>query len=83
VLVTYRQSITVVPSLARAGFEVVVWREGKRKAYTEYSRYSRETWVREEANGMGHEAGFIDSLIGHLIRENALSSMGIPCYGNM
>jgi predicted ATP-grasp superfamily ATP-dependent carboligase len=70
VLGTYRQSITVVRSLARAGFEVVIWREGKRKAYTEYSRYSRETWEREETNGMGNEAGFIDSLIRHLIREN-------------
>jgi predicted ATP-grasp superfamily ATP-dependent carboligase len=70
VLGTYRQSITVVRSLARAGFEVVVWREGKRKNYLEYSRYSREIWEREEANGMGKEVDFVDSLIGHLIREN-------------
>lgn len=69
VLGSYRQSITIVRSLAKAGFEVVIWREGKRKAYTEYSRYSRETWEREEDNGMGDEAGFVDSLIRHLIRE--------------
>lgn len=69
VLGTYRQSITVVRSLARAGFEVVVWREGSRKAYTEYSRYARETWEQEEANGIRNEAGFVDSLVRYLLRE--------------
>jgi predicted ATP-grasp superfamily ATP-dependent carboligase len=69
VLGTYRQSITVVRSLARAGFEVVVWREGDQKAYTEYSRYTRETWQWEENHGTRTEAGFLDTLIGYLIQE--------------
>ena len=44
VLENYRQTIVVIRSLAKLGFEVTVGREG-RKAYTEYSRYTSEVWV--------------------------------------
>lgn len=42
ILGSYRQSITVVRSLARAGYPVVVG--SHEKAFTEYSRYTSEVW---------------------------------------
>jgi biotin carboxylase len=43
VLGNYRQTVTVVRSLGRAGYNVILGRQGE-KAYTEYSRYVAEVW---------------------------------------
>lgn len=44
ILGNFRQSVTVIRSLARAGFAPIVGRQGP-PAFTEYSRYTAAVWV--------------------------------------
>jgi predicted ATP-grasp superfamily ATP-dependent carboligase len=44
ILGSYRQTITVIRSLGRAGYHVIAGR-GKARDFTEFSRYTAETWV--------------------------------------
>lgn len=43
VLGNYRQTLTVIRSLTKAGYHVIVGREDKR-VFTQYSRYTAEVW---------------------------------------
>lgn len=60
VLGTYRHSLTVIRSLARAGHSVIAGVERGRIPYAKYSRYTRAVW--NHAAVEGNEAGFIREL---------------------
>lgn len=57
VLGNYRQTITVIRSLGRAGYHVIVGNE-KSRVSTDYSRYISEVW-RHPAIELGNEAFFV------------------------
>src|SRR5690348_6230167 len=44
VIGNYRQTLTVIRSLAKAGYHVIVGRDEKR-VFTQYSRYTSEIWA--------------------------------------
>jgi len=59
VLGNYRQTLTVIRSLAKAGYHVIVGRESKR-VFTQYSRYTAEVWSHPELESS--ENDFISAL---------------------
>jgi predicted ATP-grasp superfamily ATP-dependent carboligase len=63
VLGNYRQTITVIRSLAKTGHAVIVGRSGP-AAFTEFSRWTSEVWVHDSM--IEQEASFIDQLAAFL-----------------
>src|SRR5262249_49778230 len=59
ILGTFRQTVTVIRSLARAGFAPLVGQEEKR-AFTQYSRYTAEVWVHPPVR---QTAAFLSALV--------------------
>lgn len=59
VLGNYRQTLTVVRSLAKAGYHVIVGRESKR-VFTQYSRHTAEAWSHPEIESSQND--FISAL---------------------
>jgi predicted ATP-grasp superfamily ATP-dependent carboligase len=75
VLGTYRHSLTVIRSLARAGYRVIAGIEKGRIAYGKHCRYSRGIW--NHAAIEGDEAGFIQEFRRFLV-EHPEVSLVIP-----
>lgn len=67
VLGNYRQTLTVIRSLARAGYHVIAGREGKR-SFTDYSRYTAESWQHPKIKG--EESSFLAALDAFLVNRD-------------
>ncbi len=59
----YRQTLTIIRSLAKAGYHVIVGREQKR-VFTQYSRYTAEVWPHPDIEKS--EQDFMTALIDFL-----------------
>ena len=59
VLGNYRQTLTVIRSLGRAGYHVIAGRDGKR-SFTDYCRYTAEVW--QHPNIKNEESSFVVAL---------------------
>ena len=59
VLGNYRQTLTVIRSLGRAGYHVIAGRDGK-WSFTDYSRYTAEVW--QHPNVKREESSFVAAL---------------------
>jgi predicted ATP-grasp superfamily ATP-dependent carboligase len=71
VLGTYRHSLTVIRSLARAGYRVIAGIENGRIAYGKHCRYSRAIW--NHAAIEGDEAGFIQEFRSFFVKHPEVS----------
>lgn len=60
VLGNYRQTLTVIRSLAKAGYHIIVGR-GCKRVFTQYSRYTAEIWPHPEIESS--ENDFIAALV--------------------
>ncbi len=67
-----RQTITVIRSLARSGYDIIVGRSGG-KEFTEFSRYVSETWMHPEITG--NEEEFINCLIRFITERNDIHAI--------
>src|SRR5262249_5798577 len=59
ILGNFRQTVTVIRSLARAGFTPIIGRDGG-ASFTEYSRYTAEVWVHPR---VGQTDAFLSALV--------------------